>query len=296
LEKLYEHTNHYKNQFDQFRKIKKNKKVDIVNTGSTLAYFGIDYDSCYLNGLNLSHKPQSLEYDLKLLKHFAYALQKNAIVLIIISDLAFGLTKYENKNNEKYYRILNSYEIEEYSLWTAIKIKLFPVTQHWKNIFRFLRDVPRDREYEQCVNENDYEAVEADALKRNNNWCKEFNLPNLSSTHISTDYQHKFDITCGYVQEMIEWSIKNNFHPILVNLPISSAMRSFFSKEFLDVYYYNNIIRANTMNIPFIDLWHDERLQNYLLYIDSIRLNRAGREIVTKIIINEIKKMGLIDD
>jgi len=297
IEIVYEKTNYYRNINEEFQKFKSPKKVNIVNTGSTLAFFGIDYHICDLAGLNLSLKPQSLEKDYMMLRHFSRLYNKNAIVLIVISDLAFGVSKYSDLVSEKkYYKIFCRKEIQDFSLLTALCVKYFPVTQNWRNIVRFLRDVPKNFDYELKVNENDREAVEGDAYIRCQNWCKEFNLEDLKSDIIPNTYKEKFDITCQIVSEMIEWCLSHGLRPVLVNLPMSSEMNSFFSKEFLNVFYYNNIAKANKHKIPFIDLSNEKMFSDYLLYIDSVRLNRVGREIVTKRIIFELKKMGYKND
>lgn len=294
---IFLHTQHYKSIIEETEKLKYNKKVDIVNTGSTFAFYGLDYQYVNRNGINLALKPQSLEKDFKMLKHFSYLYNDRTVVLICISDLAFSVAKYTNKETDyKYYRILKKKEINGYSFINAMKVKYFPVTLHWKNFLRFLRDVPRSTDYDIAVNENDIEAIKADALMRSKKWCSEFDLKDLTNSQAHENYIDIFEVTTGIVKSMIEWCVNKGLSPVLVNLPMSNEMNENFSEDFISTFYYKNILKSNEKKIPFIDFNKNLRLRDYLLYIDSVRLNRAGREVVTKLLIKELMEMGYYNE
>ena len=101
-------------------------------------------------------------------------------------------------------------------------------------------------------------------------------------------FKEVFDYTTGILKSMISWCQERGYRPIIVNLPVSSEMENAFSKEFLDAFYFDNVKKSG--NVPFIDLQSDSRLSDYLLYLDSCRLNHAGREIVTRILMREATK------
>ncbi len=290
-EKVFEGTNYYKNNFTETDKLKGTEKVDYVNMGSTFAYYSIDYSVVGEKGLNLALCPQSLESDFKMLKHFEDRYNQEATVFIIISDLAFAKKRYtEAKTNEKYYKVLKASEIEGYNIFKAIRAKYFPVLYSWKNFLRFHWDVKPNNEFELRVNENDREAVEADAYTRCQSWMKEFRLSNLTDAYQGELYKDTFSYTGGIVRDMIKWCVERGFKPVLVNLPVSSEMESNFSKEFLDRFYYDHIREAG--NVPFIDLQSKSQLSDYLLYLDSCRANKAGREIITRVLLREAGKTG----
>lgn len=291
-EKVFERTNYYKKYYSVTDKIEKTNRLDFVNTGSTFAYYGLDYNSMGVNGLNLAFSPQSLELDFKLLKHFENRYNPGVTIFIVISDLAFAKKKYTDpKTIEKYYKILNLKEIDNYNLFKAIRAKYFPVLYNWKNFLRFHWDIGPDKEFELSVNENDREAVEADAYRRCKSWIDEFGLKDLKDGCQSVKFTGEFSYTIGIVKDMIEWCSERGYKPIIVNLPVAEEMKNFFSQEFLDAFYYDCLKKAignNEVNVKFIDFQKDERLSDYLLFLDSCRLNKAGREIITRLLLKEI--------
>ena len=290
-EKVFERTNYYLKNFGETDKLKGTDKVDFVNSGSTFAYYGIDYGLAGVKGLNLALCPQSLLSDFKMLKHYEGRYNKGATVFIVISDLAFAKEGYtETLINGKYYKILNRKEIDCYDLFEAIRAKYFPVLYSWKNFLRFHWDIRPGGEVELEVNENDREAVEADAYQRGNAWMEEFGLKNLRNGRQGDKFCKEFSYTAGVVKDMVLWCLKRGYRPIIVNLPVTAEMEKHFSQEFLNAFYYGqikNILDSVGNDVSFIDLQKNEKLSDYLLYLDSCRLNKAGREIITKILIRE---------
>lgn len=291
-EKTFERTNYYKKYYSVTDKIGKTNKLDFVNTGSTFAYYGLDYNSVGVNGLNLAFAPQSLELDFKLLKHFENRYNPGAAIFIVISDLGFAKKEYtEFQTIEKYYKVLNRKEIDDYNLLKAIRAKYFPVLYSWKNFLRFHWDINPDKEFELRVNENDKEAVEADAYRRCKSWVEEFGLNDLKDGCQSVKFTGEFTYTIGIVRDMIKWCIERGYKPVIVNLPVAAEMKNSFSQEFLDAFYYDCLQKAiagSKVNVKFIDFQKDERLSDYLLFLDSCRLNKAGREIITRLLLKEI--------
>lgn len=289
-EKIFERTNFYKNNYLETDKLKGTSKVDYVNTGSTFAYYGIDYEYAGVKGLNLALCPQSIEFDFNMLRHFESRYNKGAVVFIIISDLAFAKRGYkEAKTVEKYYKVLSIGEIKRYNLFKALRAKYLPVLYSWKNFLRAFRDVNISNDHELMVNENDKEAVEADAYKRCKAWVQEFGLDNLSDMEQGEKFRESFEFNTSIVSRMAAWCKERGYKPVLVNLPVSSEMINGFSKEFLDVFYYENIKKFD--DVPFIDLQAEEKLSDYLLYTDSCRLNKPGRGIITKLLIRKVEEL-----
>lgn len=291
-EKVFERTNYYKKNYTQTDKLKGMEKVDYVNTGSTFAYYGIDYESVCVSGLNLALCPQPIASDFKMLKHFENRYNPGTTVFIVISDLAFAKKSYtETQTADKYYKVLDMSEIDGYNSFKAIRAKYLPVLYSWKNFLRFHWDIKPDREYECMVNENDREAVEADALKRCQSWKQEFGLKNLNDASQGQKFADEFSLTSNIVKEMVIWCKEKGLNPILVNLPVAVEMENCFSQKFLNAFYYdqvNQIVRGT--GVKFVDLQKKGKLSDYLLYLDSCRLNKAGREIITRLLINEAGK------
>lgn len=62
------------------------------------------------------------------------------------------------------------------------------------------------------------------------------------------------------------------------------------SKEFMEVFLYENIRQANKKNIPVLDYIYDERFQDSELYINVDFLNGRGRKLFTKTVLDDLKK------
>ncbi len=291
-EKMFEKTNYYKKNYREIDKLKDDYKVDYVNTGSTFAFYGIDYQALGIKGVNLALCPQSLASDLKMLKHYEYRYNPGAVVFIVISDLAFAKDGYtEARIMDKYLKVLSMKETGTYNLFRVVRAKFFPVLYSWKNFLRFYRDIRPNNELQCKVNENDREAVEADANIRCLSWMQEFGLNNLSDGTQGRKYEKAFDYTTNIVKEMVIWCQNKGYLPVIVNLPVTKEMERQFSQEFLDAFYYNHLDRIiQDTGVKCIDLQKNEKLSDYLLFLDSCRLNKAGREVVSRILLKSIEK------
>lgn len=103
-----------------------------------------------------------------------------------------------------------------------------------------------------------------------------------------------FDATTCLVNEMIAYCLEHSFRPVIIVPPTSSIINNLLSKQFMKKMLYDNIERANTKKAPVLDYLYDERFQDYELYINSDMLNKAGREKFTRVIVKDLKELGLI--
>ena len=291
-EKIFERTNFYKQNYSETDKLYGASKVDYINTGSTFASYGLDYNLAGADGINLALCPQPLAVDYKMLKHFACRYNPGATVFITIADLAFAKRSYtEARVTDKYFKFFSNSELDAYHPLRALRAKYFPVLYSWKNFLRFYRDIRLNSDRDVRVNENDLEAVAADAYKRCAAWKQEFALDNLQDGAQSNRFTEEFAYTREIVAKMITWCREHDLKPVLVNLPVTKEMANNFSNEFLDAFYYDHINKlSQDMDVKFIDLQKNDKLTDYLLYLDSCRLNKAGREIVTKVLLAEANK------
>ena len=116
-------------------------------------------------------------------------------------------------------------------------------------------------------------------------------VKNLQDGKQGGRFTKEFSYTRETVTKMVMWCREHDLKPVLVNLPVTNEMAKNFSKEFLDAFYYDHILKlVQELNVKFIDLQENERLTDYLLYLDSCRLNKAGREIITKRLLAEVNK------
>ena len=294
---LYKKTNHYRNTIDQLQKYLKGvpNNLEIINTGSSYARYAFDYSHTCLNGFNFGLQPQSLSYDFRILKQYTPNLKKKCIVLIVLPDLVFGSLDYENDHsNTKYYYFLEPKNIIGYNKIKYLTRVVFPVLSNQKNVFRIIKDEPLKNSYNQDRNLMTEVQIHNDALSRVESWKKEFNLKNTIDNNFSDELEKMFQSTMSLLNEMIGYCLDYDFRPVIIVPPTSSIINELLSKQFMKRVLYDNIEGANRKRIPVLDYLYDERFQDHKLYINSDMLNQSGREKFTRVVVTDLKELGLM--
>lgn len=80
----------------------------------------------------------------------------------------------------------------------------------------------------------------------------------------------------------------HKFKPIITILPVTDYLSSRFTDEFIQEYILRYINVANTVKAPVLNYLNDKRFTSSELYINSFFMNKKGRKIITKEIINNI--------
>lgn len=296
---LYKKTNHYKNSIYQLQKFINGvpDELEIVNTGSSYARYAFDYTISNLKGFNFGLQPQSLSYDYRLLQQYNQKMKKGCIVLITLPNLVFGFLDYNNDQaNTKYYYFLDHKNIIGFTKWKLFNRIVFPLLSNPKNVFRIFIDVPLLTQYEQVENFMTKEQVYADAIARVEGWKKQFNLYSTIETDLPKELINMFKKTTNLLNEIIEYCLRKKFKPVIVIPPTSAIINNLLSEKFMKKVLYDNINMANKRDIPVLDYLYDERFQDETLYINSDMLNKAGRERFTCVVIDDLKRLGVIEN
>ncbi|PRR84093.1 hypothetical protein [Clostridium vincentii] len=296
LNMRYKNTNYFRNQFKQVKKFKNvPNNLEIINTGSSYAKYGFDYDHTSLKGFNFGLQPQSLSYDFKILKQYTPNLKKDCIILITLPNLVFGLLDYDYDNaNTKYYYFLDPKNIIHYSKFKYfIRCKL-PILRAKKALRYIIKDVTSDDPCNQSENLMTKEQVERAAFSRVEGWKKQFGLDSTITCNYPEELKNIFLDTTELVAKMVDYCLENDFKPVMIIPPVSKVLNKMLSKKFMHDCLYNNINRSNEKVVPVLDYLYDERFQDYKLYINSDFLNKTGSEKFTKTVINDLEKLGLI--
>lgn len=295
LNKMYKKTNHYKNIEESVKIYTEGipMGLEIVNTGSSYARYALDYNYTSLKGVNFALQPQSLSYDFRILKQYTKHLKKQCIVLITLPDLVFGFVEYKgSQSNLKYYHFLKPEFIFNYSKLIHFLECNFPLLANSKNIFKIIKDAPKDGLL--LSNSLTLEEVQIEAKARINGWKKEFNISNTEDSKFPVEVEDSFIKNREIVSDMIKHCKESGFIPVIFIPPTSSYLNELITDEFINKMLYDNIKKANILNIPVLDYLNDERFQKHELYINSDFLNMTGRLKMTKIIIEDLTNMGLI--
>lgn len=291
LNQKFMQTNYYQNQHKQVKKFINGVpyELEIVNTGSSYGRYGFDYSETALKGFNLGIQPQSLSYDFKILKQYKKHFKTKCKVIIVLPTLVFGFIDYpDDLMNTKYYYFLDTKYINGYSKFKYFTRIKYPILAAKRNLKHFIKDQEMDL-YETNESNLTYQDVEKEAKMRIDGWKKQFNLENMSSPNSVKHLENIFINTTKLVSKMIDFCISNGFCPVIVVPPVSKVLNNMISREFMEEVLYKNIRNANTQNIQVCDYLYDERFQNYKLYVNSDFLNKKGRSLLTKTVIEDLK-------
>ena len=171
-----------------------------------------------------------------------------------------------------------------------IKLLKFPLIFNPRLLRYVLCDVKKDTRLELTENPmKDAASLNKDADRWIECWNREFDItlpmPNLSEENKS-DIQQNIRI----LREMLEYCKMHNFKPIITILPVTDYLSSRFTDEFIQEHILRYINAANSVKVPVLNYLNDKRFTASELYINSFFMNKKGRKMFTKEIINNIIK------
>lgn len=257
------------------------KKLDIINLGSTYAYYDFSYKDTGLAGGNLANVPQYLDMDLILLRKYIKRVKMNGKVLIVLPDFVFA-SGGGNYNRKVYYEVLNFCEIKNFSIkswlkcvWKAAKE---PFTHSYKSADEKWKGYIASRE-----------EKEQHAKRRVSDWEGKIGIPNVKTNEITKELYECIEENKNIVFRMIELCHENDIEPILVIPPVSEIMRSEVEAECLEVYLRNPIRQiVEQKSVRVLDYMNREQLSDESLYLNSDCLNEKGQKIFMKNILQDI--------
>jgi hypothetical protein len=95
---------------------------------------------------------------------------------------------------------------------------------------------------------------------------------------------------------MLALCLENKFRPIVINMPACHEESGEFSESVIEEFYNKNLRRANVYHVPVIDYFRDARFHDHSLYINADCFNDKGRRFFAKILIEDLKKLGLWEE
>ncbi len=300
LNKLYTHSNHYKNQFLDVKKIHDSVTKDctyqIVNLGSNHPKFAFDY-SCIpgLCGANWAVGPQTFEYDFAILKKFRCHLADNAIVILPICLKSFFLFRQSNRTfHARYYKLLPQEYIINYSFLERLKFVDFPLIFNPRLISKIIIDTKKDERL--SINYNPMQSdtkLNEDANYWITNWDKQFGVDSVS---LDIKEKNKNDIYKNILvlRSIIDYCISEGLRPVLCLIPVTHNMLDRFTSNYLEEHLFRYIRDSNVHNIPFLNYLFDETLMDKKMYFNSFFFNKKGRTIFTKRFIDDLVDINLL--
>jgi hypothetical protein len=315
----------YKNYYKlEFQLLPKNlmpfgqiaEKYDVVGLGNSHSESGFAFEKYNVKSLLLVGVAQSLKYDFAMLRMHSQQIKKGAVILINVSPISFSQKipgREENLNMNYYDGRLSPLLIPNLKVPEYLQIQVFPsvrATYLWRE------QISKDQAQKamatfaaQWKNTATPSATEVpptpDLSAREIN--HELNLP----SEIPTDrlmesvrfMVNKWENTGGFdiqsfaenrkdLEDIIIYSLKNNWRPVLVSIPISKALQDNLSPGFLKKNVYDNLEKADLKGVKYFDFSKDLRItEKAHLYSNSDHLNRKGAVIFSYLLLQKLINM-----
>jgi len=265
-----------------------NEKLDIVNLGSTIAYFDFDYSHIEMKGANWALPPQTLYYDYQILKQYSCYLKKGSVVCISLFYFSFMVLNYnKDRYYYKYYKILDTNSIIGFSKFKKLLWDNAPALVMPELFKRMLRDIPlisnEDTDFTSTDKKDKLQALQwMEGWKTQFNWNDEFKI---------SDIQKKimYDVT-NILSEMIEFCNKNEFKPVLVIPPISINLKRLFPEKLIKECFEDNIANVISKKIKFLDYTNNMNLCQSKNFYDALCLNKHGKCLFNNLLVQDILK------
>lgn len=290
--KKYKNSNYFLEDYNKIKKFVDGvpENLEIVNTGSNHAYYGFNYDD--KKYFNFASGSQSLNYDYKILKQYKNKLSPKCKVLIMVCLFSMSFSDYKNEeSNIRYYFFLNKNLILNYSKFKYFLYVKYPILKSWRNFIRIFLPKKNNKKME---NINTINNAKKEALCRINGWKKEFFIDDMNNDENVKHLEKNFYETKNILNNIIIFCKNNGYKPIIVIPPVSKILSEQISNKFMKKVLYDNIRFLKDKQIPILDYWKDDRLNDYKLYINSDFLNEKGSKLFTKIVLEDIKKLDKV--
>lgn len=281
---MYKKTNHYENSIAEYKKLMKlsHKKINNANFGTSFASYAFDWKD---NGVNFAIAPQTLHYDLKLLRKYEGRFNESTNVYITLTPVIFLIQDFKEEYvNTKYYGILGKKEIINYSFVKYLRCYLFPVLRardNWKYVFK------DEKKKSKCPNKKmtDEEAKEL-SRKAMHYWCEELGLKYGEYEEVPNHIRDIIPKTTGILKDMIDVCFEKKITPYIVKMPVCPFLKKEFTSEFMKNFFDPILDEiGNEKSFILIDFLNDSDFANNELFMNPYLLNVDGQ----KLFMNKIK-------
>ena len=297
-------TNWYKSLFvdlnheiypdNNWYRIHDERNFDIVNLGSSSAKWAFDYSDTTVKGMNWAQQPQTLLEDFNLLRHYHSILRKGGYVIITIMPFT-SLNKNTNVFDAiKYLKIDTQGEpIQPHKIKEAQKYAEYPILMKKSGVKALIKYfLGRNFNINQSVNQLEYnpmttEELEKDALNWVNIWKKQFEIVDFDAP-LTIKNKEGRNYRIKLMRDLIDFSTERGYNPIYVIPPVTNHLSQYYTSKFEETYIYS-YLREIDRDISILDYSKDKSLMNDDLYFNSFFLNKQGRKLFSKRVLQDIK-------
>lgn len=294
----YRKSSLYSKYFHFVNKLKKvPENLQIVNLGTTGAYYAFDYLKCKFTGMNMAIYTQPFSYDLKLLQKYEKNINKKAVILITIEYPIFLFPNIPKGRLEVYNQFNKIVKPDKKTLrqWFLINcFQLFPflIHKYYTSIFNMIYLESTNGKINHFTRRERQQIVD-DKIK---NWWKAAGMKDkeLKGSQLTVSIKNRLRQSQLNLNELLNFCKDKNWKPVLIMLPYSQDINNRLEKPLLDKICYNNLTSFLEKGILFLDYSHDLRLSSADLYMDMEYLNENGRAVFSEIVFRDLMEKGYI--
>lgn len=296
IDHIIRYSNWYRNQFKDAERIKKAPHdLDVINFGSNIAKYGIDYSECGMNGYNFAVGPQTITFDYTLLLKYHTYLRPDGPRLLLLLFCPFSVCKnfYTEHDgvvykNVRYYPILDKEYIPNYDDVLYERFMLHPSKLGLKALYCALRHrYSNNAIFDINSNRLSPDQMKRDAKNRMLDWKREFFLNDLTPDNLSDLVIKSLVYNSEILVKIKDFCDNHNINANIVIPPLSKELSEQIPQKFREKCFYS-IIRDK--NIPIYDYADDKELSNNDNFLNSLFLNKKGRVKFTNRVIADILK------
>ena len=257
---------------------KRIENADVLNLGSTYAFFDFNYSDTKKKGVNLAGKPQYLDVDFCLLKKYKNYIKKHSKVLIVLPDFVFAVDSV--KESQEQLQTYNKLGYTGYdnpvfrvylkSRYNTIKRKIFSSQKSY---------IPSN------LDNNQKEQAAKDRIE---SWIRDVGILSVESHDVPNVLKRNIENNLQILNSMIDFCKGNEWEAIIVIPPVSQCMNNKVTKECLNAYLYSPIANRKDQTVKVLDYMNDVRFQDLKLYWNADCLNSKGAKMFTDIVLKDI--------
>lgn len=264
-------------------------QADIINLGSTYAYFAFNYNALPVRGVNLANGPQYLDMDLEFVKKYKYCLKKGTKIVIVLPDFVFAAdAQAMSRKNDIYYFKFSPGELE----WFSVSGFLKATIRRGLHMPRRLAGVALRRLWPGFRRNMTTAEKEAAAHSRIQAWQTLLGIPSMKNGDIPDAIRQHINENIALLDEIIREIKLAGGSPCIVVPPVSEIMNRQIDRECMQAYLLDPIEARTDKSVPVLDFLYEPKYQSTELYWNADCLNRVGAVIFTK---DVCTRLGLID-
>lgn len=258
--------------------------LELINLGSTYAYYGLEYSEKKIKAFNMALIPQYLYYDNEMLHKYSKNLKSGAFVLMVLPNFVFCVDGEKvGYQNDEYYLFLKPWEIAEFQMKKYIKIR-------WKAIWEPIFHEKKKRNQKWTGYVATTEEKKGHASRRIADWEKNIGIRNTENFEITKELQDRIEKNILLVVEMIAFCEEIDLNPVLVLMPTSDIMQDLLQKNLLNKCLFTPVRKIlEETKVTILDYSEDMEFSDEGLYLNSDCLNEQGRILFTEKVLRDLK-------